>query len=105
MSLSLMYTCCLGVEAPGVGLVGRDGLSRRLDVVVGASGDVATPTPVIVPGQVTPRREIEWCGGIARQEPYPTTRRESPRLSRKNEKQFPAGAIATVDDLKTQTVT
>ncbi|HXH79277.1 hypothetical protein [Nocardioides sp.] len=54
---------------------------------------------------MTPRREVEWCGGVARQEPYPTTRRESPRLSRKNEEQFPAGAIATVDHLKTQPVT
>lgn len=88
-----------------MGLVGRDGLSHRLDVVVDPSGGVATPTPVMVPGQVTPRREVEWCGGVARQEPYPTTRRESPRLSRKNEEQLPAGAIATVDDLKTQTVT
>lgn len=86
-------------------LVGRDGLSRHLDVEVDASGGVATPTPVMVPGQVTPRREVEWCGGVARQEPYPTARRESPRLSSENEEQFPAGSIATVDHLKTQTVT
>ncbi len=88
-----------------MGLVGRDGSSRRLDVVVGDSGGVAAATPVVVSGQVTPRREVEWCGGVARQEPYPTTRRESPRLSRKNEEQLPAGAIAPVDDLKTDTVT
>jgi len=99
--LSLACPCYLRVEAPRVGLVGRGGLGGRLDVVVGASGGVGCPTPVVVPGQVTPRWEIEWRGRVARQEPDPTPRRKSPRPRREDEEQFPTGSIAAVDDVKT----
>jgi len=80
-------------------------LGRRLDVVVGASGGVGSPTSVVVPGQVTPGRQVEGCGRVARQEPDPARGRESAYPRREDEEQFPAGAIATFDDVEIQTGT
>lgn len=99
MFLSLLCTYRLGVEVPRVGLIGRGGLGCRLDVVVGASGGVGSSTPVVMPGQVTPGREVQGGGRVARQKPDPAPRRESPRQPSEDEEQFPAGSVATVEDL------
>ena len=88
-----------------MGLIGLGGMGGRLDVVVGASGGVGSSTSVVVPSQVTPRREVERRGGVAGQQTNLTPRRSSPSTRREHEEQLPAGSITTVDDLETQTRT
>ena len=105
MFLSLVCICGLGIETPWLDLIGRGGVGGRLDVVVRAFGGVGSSTSVVVPRQVTPRREIERSGGVARQKPDVTPWRQSPSPRRKHKEKLPAGSIATVDDLKPQTRT
>ncbi|CAN5325140.1 hypothetical protein BH18ACT9_BH18ACT9_02640 [soil metagenome] len=50
-----------------------------------------------MPGQVAPRRDVERGGRVAREEPDLATGWELAGSSRQDKKQFPAGAIATVD--------
>lgn len=81
--------------------VGPRGMGRSLDVVESASDVIGPPSQVVVARQVAPRRDVEWSGRVAREEPNPASGRELAGSSRQDDEQLPTGAFTTVDDMGT----